>query len=86
MTYIMNQKQQHKEAGTSEQRGGGREPRAIRSRGAKRAEITERGKLIIKHLLVNHQLSKDQCLSYCSHFPPQLLFLFTSLKKVFPGH
>lgn len=74
-TYIMNQKQQRKEAGTSEQRSGGREPRAIRGRGAKRAEVTERGKLIIKHLLVNHQLSKDQCLSYCSHFPPIIISL-----------
>lgn len=71
----MNQKQQRKEAGTSEQRSGGREPKAIRGRGAKRAEVTERGKLIIKHLLVNHQLSKDQCLSYCSHFPPIIISL-----------
>lgn len=46
-------------------------------------KVRERGKSITKHLLVNHQPSRDPCFSRCSDSQPLLLLFFTFHSTIF---
>lgn len=74
------------EAANSAVDTGNQEPSGAETpRGRK---VRERGKSITKHLLVNHQPSRDPCFSRCSDSQPLLLIvvLHISLNNIFADH